>query len=84
MQLDTPSTELVIIEGDAPEIEDFHLGKEIAKSVAISSAQTAGLVGGFVVVAIAYSGGVRLYNRFFKKNEPKLTVVPDLPKAAEN
>lgn len=84
MQLDIPSTELALIEGDAPEIEDFHLGKEIAKSVAISTAQTAGIVGGFVVVAIAFEGGSRLYKRFFKKNEPKLTVVPDLPKAAEN
>lgn len=77
-------TELALIEGDASEIEDFHLGKEIAKSLAISTAQTAGVVGGFVVVAIAYEGGMRLYRRFAKKkDEPVLTVVPDMPKAAE-
>lgn len=76
-------TELILIEGDASEFEDFHLGKEIGKSLALSTAQTAGVVGGFVLVAFALEGGTRLYKRFFKKDETVLTVVPDLPKAEE-
>jgi hypothetical protein len=83
MLSDNSTTELYLVEGDAPEIEDFHLGKEIGKSLALSTAQTAGVFGGFVLVAIAYEGGTRLYKRFFKKNEPVLTVVPDMPEAEE-
>lgn len=83
MQLDIPATELDLVEGDA-QIEDFHLGTEIAKSLAISTAQTAGVVGGFIVVALAYDAGTKIYKRFFRKDEPVLTVVPDLPEAAEN
>jgi hypothetical protein len=76
-------TELAIIEDGAPELEDFHLGKEIGKSLVLSTAQTAGVVGGFVLVAFAFEGGTRLYKRFFKKDETVLTVVPDLPKVEE-
>jgi hypothetical protein len=83
MQLDIPAAELDLVEGDSSQIEDFHLGKEIAKSLALSTAQTAGVVGGFVVVAIAYEAGTKIYKRFFKKDEPVLTVVPDLPQAEE-
>lgn len=79
------ATELVLIEGDAPELEDFNLGTEIAKSLTISAAQTAGMVGGFVVVALALEAGTSLYKRFWKKSaKPELYVVTDLPKAAEN
>lgn len=84
MQLDIPATELDIVEGTAPELEDFNLGTEIAKSLTISATQTAGMVAGFVVVAFAYDAGTKLYKRFWKKNEPKLYVVTDLPQAAEN
>jgi hypothetical protein len=84
MLSDNSTPELYLVEGDAPEIEDFHLGKEIGKSLVLSTAQTAGVVGGFVLVAFAYEGGQRLYKRFFKKNnEPVLTVVPDMTKAEE-
>lgn len=84
MQLDIPATELDLIEGDAAELEDFNLGVEIAKSLTISAAQTAGMVGGFIVVALALDAGTKLYKRFWKKNEsPELYVVTDLPKAAE-
>lgn len=85
MQLDIPTTELDLVEGNSLEIEDFNLGTEIAKSLTISAAQTAGMVAGFVVVAVAFEGGTKLYKRFFKKNEkPDLYVVTDLPEAAEN
>lgn len=80
MQLDLPTDNVP----DANvELDDFNLGTEIAKSLAISTAQTAGVVGGFIVVAIAYEAGTKLYKRF-KRTPPDLTVVPDLPKAAEN
>lgn len=85
MQLYTPVTELELIEGSEPELEDFNLGEEIAKSLVISATQTAGMVAGFVVVALALDGVPKLYKRFFKKNEtPTLYVVTDLPEAAES
>lgn len=82
MQLDIP-TDIVIDESDV-ELEDFNLGVEIAKSLTISAAQTAGMVGGFIVIAFALDAGTKLYNRFKKTKKPELYVVTDLPKAAEN
>jgi hypothetical protein len=82
MQLDIP-TELDLVEGDV-ELEDFNLGTEIAKSLTISAAQTAGMVGGFIVVAFAFEAGTKLYKRFKKTPKPDLYVVTDLPEAAEN
>lgn len=85
MQLNNDATELVLIEEDAPEFEDFNLGTEIAKSLVLSTAQTAGVVGGFVVVAIALEAGTRLYNRFFKKEElAQVLDITTMPKATEN
>jgi hypothetical protein len=81
MQLDT-HTDIVIDEADM-EIGDYNLGVEIAKSLTISAAQTAGVVGGFFVIAVAFEVGLRL-RMHFKKTTPDLYVVTDLPKAAEN
>ena len=80
MQLDIPATDSS--DETAVELEDFNLGTEIAKSLALSTAQTAGVVGGFIVVAFAFEGGKKLVKRF-KKNKPELAVVPDLPEAQE-
>jgi hypothetical protein len=80
MQLDIPTTdssdEMVV------ELEDFDLGKEIGKSLVLSAAQTAGVAAGFVLVAVVYGEGTKLYNRFRKK-KPELTVVADQPEAKE-
>lgn len=85
MQLYGPVTELDLIEGREPELEDFNLGVEIAKTITISATQTAGMVAGFVIVGVALDQGTKLYNRFFKKTEkPDLYVVTDLPEAAEH
>jgi hypothetical protein len=85
MQLNNDATELILIEGDAPEFEDFNLGTEIAKSLVLSTAQTAGVVGGFVVVAIALEVGTKLHKRFFKKTETdKVPDITTMPKATEN
>ena len=81
--LNNTHTELDLIEGDV-ELEDFNLGVEIAKSLTLSAAQTAGLVAGFVAVAYAWDAGTKLHKRFFAKPKPDLYVVTDLPQAAEN
>ena len=80
MQIDIPAD---AVNNELDEIGDYNLGVELAKSLTLSAAQTAGIVGGFVVVAIAWDAGSRLYKRF-KKPAPELYLVTDLPKAAEN
>lgn len=81
MQLDIPA-DLDLTERE-PEPDDFNLGVEIAKSLTLSAVQTAGVVGGLVVVAFAWDAATKLRKRYGKKR-PVLYLVTDLPKTAEN
>ena len=76
-------TNLVTIDEDVNEFEDFNVGTEIAKSLALATAQTAGVMAGLVVVAVALDGVPRLYRHFFKKNETP-SDVPTTPETVEN
>lgn len=48
---------------DASESTDISFGKEIAKSLAVSSAQTAGAIVGVLVIGLAYSKIKEFRNR---------------------
>lgn len=48
---DTTSTDLIVIDAEIPtEADSF--GKEVAKTLAVSTATSAGVFGGFVVIAL--------------------------------
>lgn len=49
---DTTSNDLVIIDADLIETEADSFGKEVAKTLAVSTATSAGVFGGFVVIAL--------------------------------
>lgn len=49
---DTTSTDLVIIDADLIETEADSFGKEVAKTLAVSTATSVGVFGGFVVIAL--------------------------------
>lgn len=49
---ETPSTDLVVIDADATEIETIGFGKELGKTLAVSTATSAGVFGGFVLIAL--------------------------------
>jgi hypothetical protein len=72
--------EIPVIDEMDEELPDFHLGKEIAKSLTLSAAETAGIVGGFIAVAYAFGAGQKLRAHFNKKKaEPKVHTITDLP-----
>lgn len=75
--------DLVTIDEETNEFEDFNVGVEIAKSLATATAQTAGALAGFVVVAVALDAGTRLYRHFTKKDEAPSDVT-QTPETAEN
>jgi hypothetical protein len=49
---ETTSTEDVVIDTDATETETPGFGKELTKTLAVSTATSAGVFGGFVVIAL--------------------------------
>jgi hypothetical protein len=50
--IDTTSTDLVTIDAELPQIEDISFGKEVTKTLLVSTATSAGVFGGFVVIAL--------------------------------
>jgi hypothetical protein len=49
---ETPSTDLVVLDADPELNEDMSFGREVAKTLAVSTATSAGVFGLFVVTAL--------------------------------
>lgn len=64
--MDTTSTDLVIIDAESDQNEDMSFGKEVAKTLAVSTATSAGVFSLFVVIALAAPKVKTWFNR--KKN----------------
>lgn len=84
--IDTPTTDIVVIDEavvvESPQNNSF--GKEIAKTLTVSAATTAGMIVG--TIAIGYAVGKFQEfkaNRASKKSEPEVHVVTDLPETPE-
>lgn len=64
--MDTTSPDFVIIDAETDQNEDMSFGKEVTKTLAVSTATSAGVFGLFVVIALATPKVKSWFNR--KKN----------------
>jgi hypothetical protein len=76
--MDSLEIPAVVLDEPTEDTPDFPWGTEVAKSLTISAAQTAGVSVGFVVAAVAFTYGPALYKRLMKKNVEEIAQVHDI------
>lgn len=79
---DTTSTDTVIIDADTDQTEPESFGKEVTKTLITSTATSAGVFAGFVVIALATPKVKAWFDKRKKTDAVDGEVVIDVPETA--